>query len=148
MAVGIIAKATQPELEVGRVGDGRDQGQPEPEGKRDGQEGGRLDAEESSGDLVTELIVFGAAASVDEEIAQQEATEEGRRQSPRTQANGLCGQVAQPLDGTTRLAVGSEGELDQDLVLAGDPEIDFPPAPPGQKPAAPRIATAPNPEWG
>ena len=74
------------------------------------------------------------------------------RQGPGAQPDRPRGQVAEPLDRATGLAVGRQREASEDLVLAGDPQVHGPatlarqqgPAPRLRRPARPRTAPPAN----
>ena len=85
---GLNRRSRKRTFDAGQVGRGCRVGrQAEPERHRNGQEAGGLDPEKAPGDLVAQLVILGAADPVNEEIAEQEAAEERRRQRAGAQAD-------------------------------------------------------------
>ncbi len=92
VAVRIEGQVAEPSIDCTQVGRGRCVGrQPEPEGEREGEEARRLEAEESPRDLIAQFVVLGAADSMDEQVAEQEPAEHGRRQGPGAQSDRAAG---------------------------------------------------------
>ena len=71
------------------VGRNRERRQRQQARRRQDQEAGRLDAVEAPQDAVRQLVVLAAADAVDEQVGEEQAGEQRRRQRPRPHLEAL-----------------------------------------------------------
>ena len=83
-----------------------------------------------------------------EQVAQQVAGEHGGRQGPGPQADAPLGERLEIFDGTASVAIGGQGERDEGMILARDPQFNRPGEHPGHERPTPWGLGPPGPERG